>query len=78
MNWNHFRGYDNFVAEMRIVVTLFFKKLLSLGAEINGEEIPDFRVLEVGLLIFLFPPVVAAVHVVFRVHHLLQGDILLH
>ena len=50
---------------MRIVVTLFFEKLLSLGAEINGEEVSDFRVLEVGLLVFLFPPVVAAIHVVF-------------
>ena len=65
MNWNHFRGYDDFIAEMRIIVTLFIEKLFSLGAEINGEEISDFRMFEVGLLVFLLPPVVAAVHIVF-------------
>lgn len=63
---------DGLVAEVWIVfeIRTVLEEPLPLIDVVDREEVPQPRLFELGLLVFLLPPVVTTIQVVLRTQHL--------
>ena len=78
MNRYNLRWHNNFITKMWIILPFFLKKFLSLCNIINRKKISYFWLFEFGLLILLFSPIIATIHIFLRIHHLIDSLLFLH